>query len=410
MVPCTLSRCLRVRVLSAAFTVAVTLFATAAPASGARHVVRAGDTLVGIAVTYGTSVRAITAANGLANPNWIVAGQVLEIPTDTAAGGSVATVHRVTAGETLFDIAHRYGVTAATVAVANEIATPDLLRVGQRLTIPSGGSAPAGGASGDDSGDGSMATHAVKAGETLASIAARHGVTAKALAAANALTNPNLVRIGQVLVIPAAVGGAGGGGGTSAYEATGGGDGRTVVPGAHTVDWGERLDDIAQEHGVSVEDLAAANGLLPPYNLYAGSSLYLSAPNRLPTNLAVCPVAGAAFANDWRFPRPGGRAHAGNDLLAPTGTPVLAPVDGEVTYLTGPVGGRQFELWGDDDILYIGAHLDDFGATGRVEAGDTIGYVGTTGNAVNRPHLHFEVHPDDGPAMNPYPLLRAACR
>jgi murein DD-endopeptidase MepM/ murein hydrolase activator NlpD len=97
-------------------------------------------------------------------------------------------------------------------------------------------------------------------------------------------------------------------------------------------------------------------------------------------------------------------------MLAPTGTPVRAPVDGEVTYLTGPRGGLQFELWGDDDTRYIGTHLDDSGARGQVEAGDIIGYVGTSGNEVAVPHLHFEVHPDDGAAMNPYPVLRAACR
>ena len=121
-------------------------------------------------------------------------------------------------------------------------------------------------------------------------------------------------------------------------------------------------------------------------------------------------MPGASFVNDWRLPRSGGRAHAGNDLLAAPGTPVRAPVSGTVSFFTGPIGGLQFVLKGDDGTVYRGSHLDSTGRSGRVGAGDVIGTVGNTGNAADGPaHLHFEVHPDNGPAVNPYPLLRAAC-
>jgi murein DD-endopeptidase MepM/ murein hydrolase activator NlpD len=81
-----------------------------------------------------------------------------------------------------------------------------------------------------------------------------------------------------------------------------------------------------------------------------------------------------------------------------------------VSFGTGSIGGRQFRLAGDDGTTYIGSHLDAFGASGRVSAGTVIGYVGNSGNAAGgATHLHFEVRPDDGASMNPYPLLAAAC-
>src|SRR3546814_1348586 len=101
--------------------------------------------------------------------------------------------------------------------------------------------------------------------------------------------------------------------------------------------------------------------------------------------------------NDGGSPRSGGRFHVGNDLFAPRGMPFVAVVSGTVVQTTGRIGGRQVKLAGDDGVSYYGTHLDGFGASGRVNAGDVIGYVGTTGNAAGgTPHVHFEVHPGGG--------------
>ena len=124
----------------------------------------------------------------------------------------------------------------------------------------------------------------------------------------------------------------------------------------------------------------------------------------------LCPIQTATFFNDWGFPRTGGRFHEGNDMFAARGTPILAPVSGTLRQIVGTIGGYQFNLDGDDGNLYIGSHMDSFAKDGYVQAGDTIGYVGDSGNAKgSRPHMHFEIHAEGKTPVNPYPALAGAC-
>ena len=126
----------------------------------------------------------------------------------------------------------------------------------------------------------------------------------------------------------------------------------------------------------------------------------------------VCPVQGPlAFSNDYGAARGGGSSHQGNDILAATGTPVVANVAGVVRQRNGAVSGLAYFLDGDDGTTYFGAHLDSFGASGRVSAGTVIGTVGNTGDAAGGPpHLHFEMHPGGwGNPVNPYSTLSRYC-
>ena len=126
----------------------------------------------------------------------------------------------------------------------------------------------------------------------------------------------------------------------------------------------------------------------------------------------VCPVQGPhSFSDDFGAPRSGGRSHQGNDILAPRGTPVVANVAGSVSHNESNLGGHGYFLHGNDGNTYYGAHLDSYtNSVGNVAAGTVIGYVGDTGDARGGvTHLHFEIHPGGGPAVDPYLTLRKYC-
>jgi murein DD-endopeptidase MepM/ murein hydrolase activator NlpD len=126
----------------------------------------------------------------------------------------------------------------------------------------------------------------------------------------------------------------------------------------------------------------------------------------------VCPVQGpVSFVDRFGTPRSGGRAHQGVDMMAAMGTPTVAPASGRVDQRGATTGGLSWWLYGDNGDEYFGTHLsgDANEGVGWVAAGTVIGYVGDSGNAAGTPHLHFEIHPGGGAAINPFPAVAAAC-
>jgi murein DD-endopeptidase MepM/ murein hydrolase activator NlpD len=124
----------------------------------------------------------------------------------------------------------------------------------------------------------------------------------------------------------------------------------------------------------------------------------------------VCPVAGPrAFGDTWGAARSGGRSHEGVDMMSPGGTPLVAVESGSVQFKTTRLGGNSVWLNGNSGTRYFYAHLSAWeGSSRSVSQGEVIGYVGATGNTTAN-HLHFEVHPGGGRAVNPYPYVRAVC-
>jgi len=137
----------------------------------------------------------------------------------------------------------------------------------------------------------------------------------------------------------------------------------------------------------------------------------------------VFPVAGrdsTRLDDSFDQPRDGGRRHNAIDIMAPLGSAVLAVSDGRILRLAkNAKGGNTIYATDlDEHFVYYYAHLDRYHESmydGKpLLRGDTIGYVGTTGNAPkNLPHLHFQVmrmpadrHYWNGEPINPYPLLR----
>ena len=132
---------LSIAVLAAAISGAALVVPTAA--TDRVVVVRRGDTLSQIAVTQGVSVADLMRLNGIVNPNRIQVGQRILVAVAAQSGSSAPgssapapIIHRVASGENLTVIAQRYGSTIGAIVAANGIANPSFLRIGQRLTIP----------------------------------------------------------------------------------------------------------------------------------------------------------------------------------------------------------------------------------------------------------------------------------
>jgi hypothetical protein len=163
--------------------------------------------------------------------------------------------------------------------------------------------------------------------------------------------------------------------------------------------------------------------------LVAGPSAAPAAPAKVPR--LIFPVVGdVTYTSDFGAPRGTGR-HQGNDLMAAKKSPAVAAEAGKVKYwTTSATAGCMLYLYGESGTTYLYIHLNNDVTRGndnrgkcvrgvayavkdgaKVAAGQQIAYVGDSGDANGgHPHLHFEVHPAGGKAVDPFPYLQAAQR
>ena len=302
----------------AALALAVVLpFPGLAPAAAlANVVVKPGETLSEIADRHGVSLTRLMQANGITNPNLVVAGQSLRLPGSSAAGAGSSGGGSVTVqpGDTLSDIADRQGISLNQLMQANGITNPDMVVAGQKLVLPGSRRATAAAAPRELP----TAPYTVKSGETISEIADRFGTSTERLIQLNGISNPNLVVAGTRLAIP-------GRPSSSAAPRS------TAAPRnakEHVVRSGESLSTIADSYGLPVERLVAINKIDDPDLVVSGARLKLQAPppvKATPKPATPKPAAAQAKPQTKPNPKPVATATATPTAVA-TATPVTTPV------------------------------------------------------------------------------------
>ncbi len=281
--------------------------------------------------------------------------------TSTCDASGLAS-HLVGSGDTWFDIAQGAQVSMRALLEVNDSSADDTIHPGDVVCLPSGAT-PSSSCSPSNA-----PTYVVEPGDNWWAIATRAGVSMSRLLSVNGASEDRVIRPGDLVCLP---------------------------PGTSVASSGD---------GTAVADASSA----PSSSRSSG--------------IDALPMQGPCwFSDDWGDFRGAGRRHEGTDLFAAVGSYVYAVVDGTLTRRAwdqpGLRSGNAWWLTAADGsgTFYFYAHLADFAPElsvgSQVEAGQIIGFMGNTGNSAF-PHLHFEIHPGGGGAVNPYPLLRSlgGCR
>jgi murein DD-endopeptidase MepM/ murein hydrolase activator NlpD len=249
----------------------------------------------------------------------------IAVTTAVADGAGTLRTYRVRSGDTLTGIARHFGVTMMTVWWANHLKSKDALHVGQELVVP-----PV---------DGTV--RVIKAGETLAKIAADGNIAAADIVAFNGLTDTTLV-VGQTLMLPGAHG--------------------APIP---------TPKPVARSGGGS----------------YSGSAS-VSAPTSYGGGAFAWPVPGGYISQYFHY------GHPALDIAAPYGSPVLSAASGTVTFAgwRDNGGGYQVYVSHGSGLYTTYNHMSAItvGVGEQVGRRTQVGRIGMTGAATG-PHCHFEV-------------------
>ncbi|MCU0489212.1 MAG: LysM peptidoglycan-binding domain-containing protein [Anaerolineales bacterium] len=174
---------------------------------GETVVVQRGDTLSKIALRCDVTLNALLRANPtITNPNLIVPGQVIVMPGATLPNDANTEFYYVRNGDTLKGIAIKFHTTVDELLRLNpEIRNPDMIKTGQRLVVPRRAPGTGVGGGGTINAPAGTQVYTVQPGDTLKGIAIEFGTTKTVLRQLNPqITNPDLIRVGQQLLVPIA--------------------------------------------------------------------------------------------------------------------------------------------------------------------------------------------------------------
>ena len=403
------------------------------------YVVEYGDWLQSIADEHNIPLQELLSYNDLAPDSLIHPGDSLLIPVPdylvpaldpSEAWGVLTDTYTVRLGDYASRIAERYGISLSDLRQLNEGANLNLIRIGQRLTVPWTGPSPDAAPGTAPAVEVRRRSYRVQIDDTFQGIAAKHDLTMDQLRELNPDRPNDLVIIGQLLYLPGTIEPPVVSETRTLWEAdlvqyaaaTLGvtphtllanhgwlGEGQWIEADSSwrlpiregllvTVQPGDTLRGIADAHGVDIDLILAdpANGVDDPNAIVIGQEIIL--PLAMPE--FVWPAHGEktdpfGLCRSWDC----SYRHKGLDLALDFYEPIVAAADGVVTFVGGDslLGlGWYVEIEHADGWSTTYAHLIEFNVFQgqEVSRGDIIGYNGSTGHSTG-PHLHFEVHHND---------------
>lgn len=388
-------------------------------------IVKNGDTLWSIAQKYNLSVDLILATNNIANSELISIGQEMKIPSHKNAVAETniisqpvidkknnninnninqpekakPIVYTVKAGDNLWNISRKYGVSVEVIIEVNNLRDKDFLSLGQKLEI----SAIGGGVSNSNQKqEPTIITYTVVKGDNLWSISQRYDVKMISIISVNNLKEISRLSIGQKLKLLIT--------NIDIAKAEGYSQKAVAEEIIYYVKKGESLWSISREYNVKLESIIAANSITDASKISAGQQLRI--PNvpgvRLSIYNFIWPVRGR-ITSPYGVRVINGRKdfHAGIDIGGPTGTNIVAAESGRVSYAGYMRGfGNVIILSHDGGYSTVYAHnsVNKVKKGQYVKKGSIIGKVGRTGNATGS-HLHFEIRLSGKP-VNPSSYLK----
>ena len=392
-----------------------------------------GDSLWSISRRYDISMNAIISSNNLKEITRLSIGQKLVLPItnmdiakaegynqDTAADQTniiaqpviekknnnikqpetvEPIVYTVKAGDNLWNISRKYGVSVAVITDINHLGDKDLLSLGQKLEIPGvGGGIP----DSNQKEEPTIIVYTVVKGDTLWGISQRYDVNMSTIISSNNLKEITRLSIGQKLELPIT--------NMDIAKAEGYSQGNEAEEIIYYVKKGESLWSISHEYNVKLEAIIAANRITDASKISAGQQLRIPNIPGTRSNIYnfIWPVRGR-ITSPYGMRVLYGRKdfHAGIDIAGPTGTNIVAAESGRVSYAGYMRGyGNVIILSHDGGYSTVYGHNSvNLVKKGQyVKKGSIIGKVGRTGNATG-PHLHFEVRLGGKP-LNPISYLK----